>query len=321
MLGYRLDAMEVGSMHAVVTGSRLLRFDDGSPVRSASAIARFGAGWLIAQDDATAAALIGGDGSIRPLRLFPPVEGHDVFSEADGTKRLKPDLEAACPVHVRGVPGVLLLGSGSTPARMRGALVVDDDGAPRTAAADLGPVYEAAAMALGLEVDCLNFEGACVVAGRMRWFNRGNGHAGVPDASVDVDLEALLGTFIGRADAADVAVTAPRRYALGQVAGVGLSITDAVTLGDGRVLVSAAAEDTPNAVDDGPVVGAALALLDGGRVAALASIEPEEGAPPPKVEGLAVHSQDAHGLILTAVVDVDDPIAPSAWLDVQVRWR
>ena len=46
-------------MHAVVTGSRLLRFHDGSPVRSASAIARFGAGWLIAQDDATAAALVG----------------------------------------------------------------------------------------------------------------------------------------------------------------------------------------------------------------------------------------------------------------------
>ena len=33
-----------------------LRFDDGSPVRSASAIAPFGDGWLVAQDDATHAA-------------------------------------------------------------------------------------------------------------------------------------------------------------------------------------------------------------------------------------------------------------------------
>ena len=228
-------------------------------------------------------------------------------------------------MYVRGVPGVVLLGSGSTPARMRGALVVDDAQRrrrrDRVAAADLAALYRAAAGALGLGVDCLNFEGACVVAGRLRWFNRGNAHAGVPDASVDVDLEALLGVFTGRAEAAEVAVTAPQRYELGLVAGVGLSITDAVTLGDGRVLVSAAAEDTPNAVDDGPVVGAALAVLDGGRVAAMATIEPQEGAPPPKVEGLAVHSQDAHGLTLSAVVDVDDPTAPSTWLDVAVRWR
>ena len=62
-------------------------------------------------------------------------------------------------------------------------------------------------------------------------------------------------------------------------------------------------------------------MLDDDRVAAVAAIDPQEGAPPPKVEGLAVHSQDAHGLTLTAVVDVDDPTVPSTWLDVSVRWR
>ena len=43
-----------------------------------------------------------------------------------------------------------------------------------------------------------------------------------------------------------------RRYDLGAVDDVTLAVTDAVALADGRVLVSAASEDTPNAVDDGP---------------------------------------------------------------------
>ena len=52
------------------------------------------------------------------------------------------------------------------------------------------------------------------------------------------------------------------RYDLGEIDGVGLAVTDAVTLADGRVLVSAAAEDSPTTYDDGPVVASALALLD-----------------------------------------------------------
>jgi hypothetical protein len=88
-----------------------LRFADDSPVRAASAITRYRDGWLIAQDDATHACwLRGGVGT--PVRLLPAVDGSEVFAEAAGTKHLKPDLEAACPVP----DGVLLLGSGSIPA-------------------------------------------------------------------------------------------------------------------------------------------------------------------------------------------------------------
>ena len=53
-----------------------------------------------------------------------------------------------------------------------------------------------------------------------------------------------------------------RRYAIASDGGLALAVTDAVALPDGRVLVSAAAEDSPNAYDDGPVLGSALALLD-----------------------------------------------------------
>ena len=45
------------------------------------------------------------------MRVVPAVEGHEVFSEAAGTKEHKPDLEAAVAVD----DGVLLLGSGLHP--------------------------------------------------------------------------------------------------------------------------------------------------------------------------------------------------------------
>jgi hypothetical protein len=100
---------------------------------------------------------------------------------------------------------------------------------------------------------------------------------------------------------------------------VALAVTDAVALPDGRVLVSAAAEDTPNAVDDGPVVGAALALLDGDRVTDVAPL-PESGSGAYKVEGLAVREVTGDGVRLLAVVDADDPDAASVRLDLTLRW-
>lgn len=284
-----------------------LRFDDGTPVRAASAVARLGDGWLVAQDDATSAAWQRG-GTVSRLRLLPPVEGLEEFSEAAGSKHLKPDLEAACGLEDGRV---LLLGSGSTDARMRAVLVAVDGS---TRVADLTPLYAAVQAALQLPAGVLNLEGACRRGGRLRWFHRGNPGADVPSSSVDVDLGALLAVFQG-AWAGAVGVASVRHYPLGELHGVGLAVTDAVALPDGRVLVSAAAEDTPNAVDDGPVVGAALAVLDDHRVLAVAEL-PE----PHKVEGLAVHALTADGARLIAVVDADDASAASVRLELDVTW-
>lgn len=292
-------------MQVFVVARTPLRFDDGTPVRAASAVAPLGGGWLVVQDDATSAAWQRG-AAVTRLRLLPPVDGLDVFSEADGTKHKKPDLEAAC-----GLPDgeVLLLGSGSTAARCR-AVLVAPDGTPQVA--DLTAAYDAVRAALGLPEGVLNLEGACRRGSALRWFHRGNPGADVPSASVDVDLAGLLGLFGG---SGAVRVGAVRHYPLGEVDGVGLAVTDAVALPDGRVLVSAAAEDTPNAVDDGPVVAAALALLDDDRVLEVAAL-----AEPHKVEGLALRELTAAGVRLVAVVDADDPSAASERLDLHVTW-
>ena len=295
-----------------------LRLDGGRPVRSASAIARFGDGWLIAQDDATHAVWRRPD-TTTPVRVLPPVDGNDTFSAAAGTKHLKPDLEAACEVTVDGQQAVLLLGSGSTPARMNAALVLLDPAGPRSVTADLTPLYLAVARALGIEPTHLNLEGACRHDRRLRWFQRGNSAADVPSASVDVDLAALLGVITGESRAETVPLQDVRRYDLGRVGGVSLAITDAVTMPRGRTLLSAAAEDTPNAVDDGPVVGAALSLVDGDRVLGTAPLPRVDGQIY-KVEGLAVPELLADGARLLAVVDVDDPGSASLELALRLWW-
>jgi hypothetical protein len=292
-----------------------LRFEDGSPVRAASAVARYGDGLLVVQDDSTQACWLRGSvGS--PLRLLPPVEGHDQFAEALGTKHLKPDLEAAAETEDGGV---LLLGSGSTPARMRAVRVSADPSATH-AVADLTVLYARIAELLGVVPDQLNLEGACVVGDVLRWFQRGLPSAGVPTASVDLDLATLLAVTSGAGGLDAVDVGEVRGYDLGEVGGVGLAVTDAVPVGSGsdqQVLVSAAAEDSPNAYDDGPVVASALAILDGDTVVELATLPLVEGRVA-KVEGLTVLDWDDAGGRLLASVDADDTEVPSSMLTLQV---
>jgi hypothetical protein len=299
---------DVRVLRVQVERVRRLRFDDGSPVRAASAVTALGDGWLVAQDDAAHGAWVRGAG-VERVRLVPSVQGHDVFSSAAGTKHLKPDLEAACTLDDGSV---LLLGSGSSPLRMRGVHVRLRDGTPEADVLDLSASYAEVARVLELAADDLNLEGVCRRGDGLRWFARGNLAAGVRSASVDVDLAALLTGGPRRA-------RNPLRYDLGAVAGVGLTVTDAVALPDGRVLASAAAEDTPNAVDDGPVVASALALLDGPQVLDVVALPEVEGRVA-KVEGLAVLSAGPAGARLLAVADEDDPEAASAVLVLEVRW-
>jgi hypothetical protein len=303
-------------VQVVVDAVRALSFDDGTPVRAASGIAPLGDGWLIVQDDATSAAWSRA-GSVTPVRVLPAVEGHDVFSEAAGTKHLKPDLEVACPAEVDGAPAVLLLVSGSGPRRMRGVLVTLVDGQPAVRAGDLAPLYLGVAARLGVPLDQLNLEGASRHGATVRWFQRGNLAAGVPSASVELPLADLVAAVLGRVAAADVPADRPTTYELGEVDGVGLAVTDAIALPDGRLLLSAAAEDTPNAVDDGPVVATALVLVDGAEVLAVAPI-PEVGGHVHKVEGLALREVRGDEVRLLAVVDDDDPGTPSAELELRV---
>ena len=295
-------------MAVEVLASRRLRFDDGAPVRAASAVAPVPGGWVVAQDDAVHAAWWAGE-SVVAVRLLEAVEGRDVFGETTGSKRSKPDLEAAAAVP----EGVLLLGSGSLPVRTTCVLL---DARRRAVSADLSAAYDRIAERLGVDRSAVNMEGACLVDGALRWFLRGGGRT--PSASVSVDAGALVSAVAGTAEASSISVDRPRELSLGEVDGAALAVTDAVALSDGRLVLSTAAEDTPNAVDDGPVVASALIVLDGDEVVATAQL-PELGGRVVKVEGLAVVAERSTGLELLAVVDDDVEGAPSTALRLLLR--
>jgi len=294
-----------------------LRFADRTPVRAASGIAPFGDGFLVVQDDSTHAAWLHGD-DVTAVRLLPAVDGLDLFDEASGTKHLKPDLEAACAIEVAGAPALLALGSGSSPHRMRWSCVRLRDGRPSAVGADLTVLYGAVADALSVRPELLNMEGACVVGDSLRWYHRGLPSAGLPSGSVDLHLSQAVAAVLGQEDVASMTVTNPRSYDLGEVAGIGLAVTDAVALPGGSILLSAAAEDSPNPRDDGPVVASALVRLDGPAVVDVTSLPQVDGRVS-KVEGLMVLDAGATQVRLLAVVDVDDPAAPSLAIRLGVR--
>lgn len=284
---------------------------------------------LVAQDDAAFLALVTVDAHGRPVDVEPLTlpagpGGARQFDDAPGgrgNKKHKLDLEAlVCLADDRG-PIAVALGSGSGPARERAVLVRLDQEPAEVRVVEVPALYAALrAHPLLLTNNAeLNLEGAALVRGAaaerminhavVRLFQRGNGRGGV-DATFDLDARALLAHLEGSGPLPPF--LAARRWDLGTVstnegARVRLTFTDACTW-RGRVYVVAAAEASPNAWDDGEVVGAAFGVLDedGAR---LLPILDEQGAPfVGKPEGLALDDDGEQGFI---ILDPDDPAAPA----------
>ncbi len=260
-------------------------------VRAGSALVHLGGRLLVVQDDALAVAWIDPrTGAIEHRAL-----------EGDGgalPKIRKPDFESA---FVAANGSVTLLGSGSTAARCRAASL-DVTGGRGVRFLDCTPLFEALRERLGGPP---NLEGAVRLGDVLHLFHRGAG--GEPSAILEV-----AATSIGEGH---VAVLAFTLCDLGTTAtGVALTFTDAIACGEAMIYL-AVAEDTPNAVDDGPIVGAAIGILAGGR-ARFAPLEEPDGTPSVrKVEGIAVDPETRTSFLVT---DPDDPARPAELCRVEL---
>ncbi|MFL5358558.1 DUF6929 family protein [Archangium sp.] len=274
----------------------------GEPhVSAASGLVRAG-NWLhVVADDSLFLATfpLEGDAPGQLLRLFPG----ELPLEAKARKALKPDHEALCLLSgLKDAPhgALLAVPSGSTPVRMKGALV------PLAADGSIGgPVREVdftrLYAQLTRELGPLNVEGAALAGARLRLLNRGNGDQGT-DAVVDLDAGRVLRTLEANETLQPDVVRIVRRWELGRAGTVRLSFTDAAPLPDGRVVFTAAAEDTRDAYADGAVMGSAVGVLapDGSPmfldgVDAKVKLEGVDA----RVEGGRIH--------LLLVADADDP--------------
>jgi hypothetical protein len=314
---------------AVVVQSTPLLYDAGASIqddRPAHVRAGSGLAWctwneqphlVVVQDDSNFVALINPqDPHALAVHAVPLPRGHRgqrQFDKQRNNKMFKLDLEAVATLPVDGGTRAVCFGSGSAPGRNNLVFVdLSDASATTTSMRDATPWY-AALRALFAPAQ-LNIEGVALVDNNMlRVFQRGNGTQG-RDGFVDVSWPLLLAHVMHGATVP--AMTSPVYVDLGVIHNVQLTWTDAASK-DGEIAFVAAAEASPNAIDDGEVVGAALGLWRGQRIEMISIVDSEQQPWLGKPEGIAYarHAPHHHWL----VTDADDPQAPAQLLLVHVR--
>jgi hypothetical protein len=291
--------------------------DRPAHVRAASAMERGGGRLVVAQDDANFIALVDAESGLAEAATLPAGEGGlRQFDDGRGNKRFKLDLESCVVARGGGRETLIALGSGSTPLRER-IVVVHDPARPDPPAeiVDGAALYAALREMRDFSGSEMNVEGAVVIDGTLRLFNRGNGAARDGLAAVNATCDLPFGAFL--AWLADPASAPPSpanavRYDLGEIDGHPLTFTDATVFG-GRVFFTASAEDSPDAVLDGPVAGSVVGVLDGGASGRWARVVGENGEPfDGKVEAILLRDAGSAWIL----VDRDDPDRPSELCDV-----
>jgi hypothetical protein len=316
----------------VVARQKLFYVDGAAPERDRPPHVRAGSGCCfidvpgvgrrlaVVQDDAAFIALVDPkSGRVDGIDLPARAGGRRQFDKARGNKMDKLDLESIATITVGGAPGLLAMGSGSDRVREAFVLVRFEAGGPI--------VEELAAPAFFAQLkrqaefagDELNVEGMVVDGDRVRFFNRGNGAGHAVDAVGEVSLTQLLAHLRDPLLHAAPPLQKVRGFDLGRdAAGTRLTFTDATKHPDGRTLFLAAAEASPNAVDDGDVTSTALGVLGDDGAWTLTPLLDERGGPlRDKVEGLAVDPADPRRVFI--VVDKDDAAAPAELLQVRLR--
>lgn len=286
-------------------------------VRAASGLAWWGGRLVLVQDDALWLGLLepaGGGCESVPL---PAIRGEPdkLFDEGLGNKRRKPDLESCLVTEVDGERWLVAFGSGSTPAREK-LLVVRGEEARRLAWVEAPRLYARLRAAFGGPQ--LNLEGAALVGGgTLRLFQRGNGATKNGLVPVNGTCDLAWAPILDALRAGREPFEEPRalvRWELGALQGVRLGFTDATPAPGGAVAFLAAAEASPDAVDDGLVSGSALGVIDAAGRARWAPLEGH--ADPLKAEGLALEPGDP--LRAWAVVDPDEPTRPAELLRLEL---
>jgi hypothetical protein len=235
-----------------------------------------------------------------PGRLIPLIAG-DLPVDPAERKKQKPDFEILLALPHPGATRLLAMGSGSTPQRMRGA-VIDLHGHNAPAPDPIANVrlidLQALFAAIAPLVPEINLEGAVLRGDQLLLFNRGNMEYPASQI-IAVPLAALL-------EGGPVTATLRAELQLPTVSGVPLTVTNACPLESGHILLSAVAEATDNSYADGALMGAAIVELDADLNVRV--IEPLD--PMLKVEGLSAQIM-ADGVHLLCVTDADDPDQPS----------
>jgi uncharacterized protein DUF6929 len=310
----RFDARRAATLDELVA-LRYERPAEGLPghVRAASALRRFENRLVIVQDDVRALAVRDSQGSVRPVLLPPHASGARVFGDEARNKREKLDLEA-CVVLPDG--RFVAFGSGATPARERLVLL---SGRHPPAVLDAAAFYGALRAAVVQHGERINIEGAVVSGQRLMIFHRGNDRraAGATNAIAELDSAAFASWLDGRAP--PPLVTRLTTVDLGAERGVPFGFTDAAAVDDDRVVVLACAEDAPDAIADGPVLGCRVGLLAADALTLVAVHDASGRSTTLKLEG--IEPRPGSDCEFDVAIDVDRASAPALLGRLVWEWR
>jgi hypothetical protein len=284
-------------------------------VRAASSLRRHGSRLVILQDDVNALAMLDpATGSVNSILLPAGPDRARVFDDARGNKKFKLDLEASI---VLPDGRFVAFGSGSSPHREKIVTVAArKDALPQQFSGDaLYRTLREHAAARGAR---LNVEGAVIVGTRLRLLQRGNGRRGfVPwNAFLDLPLSPFTDWLDGRGKCPRVERIV--ELALGEVDGVPFGFTDAAVATDGRLAFLACAEDTADALDDGPVLGCRFGWVDADDETVITTtIVDRDGRPTRfKLEGIETRADNA--AMFDVVADMDSGEEPAQIAELTV---
>jgi hypothetical protein len=309
-----IEARPDGRLKALLQDLKPLRYRTRSDstlgipghVRAASGIRIWGRRLAIIQDDVNLLAIQGEEQAFDAVLVPSASDDHGPAAGVTEDKKTKMDLEA-CLVLPDG--RLAAFGSGSSPKRER-VVVVDPEGRVRVRPAEdlYARLHETTAFS-GSE---LNVEGALVVGQAVRLFQRCNGAPTAAlkpvNATGDLPIEAFLGWLDG--DRAAPPIERIRQYNLGQVGGVPYGFTDAALIPDGRIAFIAVAEDSPDAIQDGAIMGAVFGVMDDRDVRTTPIVDASGTPVKLKLEGIEFAAGGLNDSFLV-VADMDNPDEPA----------
>ena len=310
-----LSATVIGRRSLVYTAGDGASLDRPPHVRAGSAMARIGAQLVVVQDDASFIAVIDGP-HVRAVSLPAGPDGRRQFEERLGNKHHKLDLEACV---LRG-EDLVCFGSGSTKARERIVIASGLTGpSPRVRVVEAPLLYRALHEERAFAGSELNLEGAALRGGTLVLFQRGNGATiggrAPVNATCELSFEEVWAHLLsGGPPPLPKAII---QYDLGTTEGVPFTFTDATCTPSGALLFLAAAEDSPDTYNDGPVAGVAIGMLAASG-AVLTQIREANGEPlRAKAEGICLRHDDPSRA--DVVTDRDDPDLPCELLEIELR--
>lgn len=319
MIHARFDS----SLSATIVARRALAYTAGADpavdrpthVRAGSAVARVGKRLVVIQDDTSFLAIVD-EHEVHALPFPAGPAGRRQFDERLGNKQHKLDLES-CVLRGDTLVG---FGSGSTSARER-VVIVDgvSTPSPTVRVIEAPAFYRALRQETSFAGGELNMEGAALRGDTLVLFQRGNGAARdglVPvNATCEIAFEELWRHLVGGAPSPSPRAIA--QYDLGAIDRVPLTFTDATATASGALIFLAAAEDSPDAYNDGPVTGVALGIIEGTSVRLVPILETNGAPMRAKAEGIALRADDpSHADVVT---DRDDPDAPCELYTIELR--